>query len=69
VQHGYTITLPDVYYVPQFSNFISGQRLLQEGNAHYCGTNARLEINGMVIFKIHNENGKHFVNEYKEAYV
>jgi hypothetical protein len=68
VQHGNIITLLDVHYAPQFSNLISGQQLLQEGNAHYRGTNAKLEINGKIIFKFYDENGKHFVNEDKEAY-
>jgi hypothetical protein len=44
VQHGNTITLLNVHYAPQFSNLISGQRLPQEGNIHYHGTNAKLEI-------------------------
>jgi hypothetical protein len=68
VQHGNTITLLNVHYTPQFSNLISGQRLPQEGNIHYRGTNARLEINGKIIFKFYDENRKHFVNEDKEAY-
>jgi hypothetical protein len=61
------ITLLNVHYAPQFSNLISEQRLLQEGNIHHRGTNARLEINEKIIFKFHDENGKHFVNEDKEA--
>jgi hypothetical protein len=40
----------------------------REGNVHYRGTNSRLEINEKIIFKFHDENGKHFVNEDKEAY-
>jgi hypothetical protein len=68
VQHGNTITLLNVHYTPQFSNLISRQRLPQEGNIHYHEPNARLEINRKIIFKFHDENGKHFVNEDREAY-
>jgi hypothetical protein len=63
VGHGNTVAPLDIHYASQFLNLISGQRLPYEGNEHYRGTNARLETNGKIIFKIHHENGKHFVKE------
>jgi hypothetical protein len=67
-QHGRAYILTNVHYAPQFLNLISGQRLRQDGNIHYRGKDARLQIDGKIIFEFYDENRKHFVDEDKEIF-